>query len=594
VGELVFAHRALELSREREAPMSSPTTLLAERFERALVAAFGPDFAGTDAALRRSDHADYQANVALGLKKRVPGAPRDTAAKLLAAAQLDDLCEKVEIAGPGFINLTLRPEILADLAHEAARDPRLGVACTDAPDTVVIDYSAPNIAKEMHVGHLRSTILGDAVARTMEFLGHRVVRQNHLGDWGTPFGMLIEHLIDLGEDATDLTVGDLNGFYKAARAKFEASPEFAERARKRVVELQAGDARTIALWKRLVDESTRYFQAVYDKLGVTLRPEHAAGESLYNDRLAGVAEELERRELARVDDGALCAFPPGFSGKGGAPVPLIVRKQDGGYGYATTDLAAVKYRVDALGGTRLVYVVGAPQAQHLAMVYKTAELAGWLAPPVRAEHMAFGSVLGADGKMFKSRSGDTVKLMELLVEAEERALAAVREKNADLDEAAQRAIAHAVGIGAIKYADLSSDRVKDYVFEWSRMLAFEGNTGPYLMYQHARIRSIFRRAGLTPNPNERIVVEAKEERALVLALLAFEGVVRDVAAHLEPHRMCTYLYELASTFSSFYERCPVLKSEGATRASRLALCDLTARVLAQGLSLLGIEAPEQM
>jgi arginyl-tRNA synthetase len=577
--------------------MADPVHALSRALKAAIVAAFGDEHAATDPSLRRSSHADYQANAAMALGKRLGKPPREVAAAIVAALDVSGLCRKVEIAGPGFVNLTLDDAYLARELADTAQGGRLGIAPAARPETVVVDYSGPNAAKEMHVGHLRSTIIGDAIARVLEALGHRVIRQNHLGDWGTPFGMLIEHMLDLGEDAAakELSVGDLNTFYKQARAKFDGDPAFAERSRLRVVRLQGGDEPTLALWRRLVRESTRYFEAVYRRLGVTLTEADFAGESFYNPMLPDVIAELSGKGLARESEGALCVFPAGFTGKGDEPLPLIVRKQDGGYGYPTTDLAAVRHRLRTLGAERLVYVVGAPQSQHLAMVFATAREAGWLAPPARAEHVAFGSVLGADKKMFKTRSGDSVKLSDLLDEAVERASKVVREKNPELDAAAADAVARAVGVGAVKYADLSSDRIKDYVFDWDRMLAFEGNTAPYLMYAHARIRSIFRKAGVASPRGAGVALGEPAERALALELLRFGAVLEDVAATLEPHRLCGYLFELAGAFTTFYERCPVLRADSEeVRRSRLALCDLTAEVLAKGLGLLGIEAPERM
>ncbi|WP_437894638.1 arginine--tRNA ligase [Sorangium sp. So ce124] len=577
--------------------MADPVHALARALQAAITAAFGAEHAAVDPSLRRSTHADYQANAAMALGKRLGRPPREVAAAIVAALQLDGICRKVEIAGPGFVNLTLEDAYLTRELAETAGGGRLGIAPAAQPETVIVDYSGPNAAKEMHVGHLRSTIIGDALARVLEALGHRVIRQNHLGDWGTPFGMLIEHMLDLGEAAAsqELSVGDLDAFYRQARAKFDGDPAFAERSRRRVVRLQGGDEQTLALWRQLVRESTRYFESVYRRLGVTLTDADFAGESFYNPMLPDVIEELGRKGLARESEGALCVFPAGFTGKDGAPLPLIVRKQDGGYGYATTDLAAIRHRLTAVGARRIVYVVGAPQSQHFAMVFATAREAGWLAPPARAEHVAFGSVLGADKKMFKTRSGDTVKLSDLLDEATERASKVVREKNPELDAEAADAVARAVGVGAVKYADLSSDRIKDYVFDWDRMLAFEGNTAPYLMYAHARIRSIFRKAGVESPREAGIVLSEPAERALVLELLRFGAVLEDVAATLEPHRLCGYLFELAGSFTTFYERCPVLRAESdEVRRSRLALCDLTAEVLAKGLGLLGIEAPERM
>ncbi|WP_437982209.1 arginine--tRNA ligase [Sorangium sp. So ce117] len=577
--------------------MADPVHALARALQAAITAAFGAEHAAVDPSLRRSTHADYQANAAMALGKRLGRPPREVAAAIVAALQLDGICRKVEIAGPGFVNLTLEDAYLTRELAETAGGGRLGIAPAAEPETVIVDYSGPNAAKEMHVGHLRSTIIGDALARVLEALGHRVIRQNHLGDWGTPFGMLIEHMLDLGEAAAsqELSVGDLDAFYRQARAKFDGDPAFAERSRRRVVRLQGGDEQTLALWRQLVRESTRYFESVYRRLGVTLTDADFAGESFYNPMLPDVIEELGRKGLARESEGALCVFPAGFTGKGGEPLPLIVRKQDGGYGYATTDLAAIRHRLTTVGARRIVYVVGAPQSQHFAMVFATAREAGWLAPPARAEHVAFGSVLGADKKMFKTRSGDTVKLSDLLDEATERASKVVREKNPELDADAADAVARAVGVGAVKYADLSSDRIKDYVFDWDRMLAFEGNTAPYLMYAHARIRSIFRKAGVESPREAGIVLSEPAERALALELLRFGAVLEDVAATLEPHRLCGYLFELAGSFTSFYERCPVLRAESdEVRRSRLALCDLTAEVLAKGLGLLGIEAPERM
>ncbi len=576
--------------------MADPVLTLSRAFAAAITAAFGAEHAATDPAIRRSTHADYQANAAMALAKRVGKPPRVVAAAILEHLRLDDVCEKIEIAGPGFFNLHLKAEYLERELGETVASPALGLAPSAAPETIVIDYSAPNVAKEMHVGNLRSTIIGDVLARVLTAQGHTVIRQNHLGDWGTPFGMLLEHLVDLKEAASELSVRDLGGFYKEARAKFDADPAFADRARRRVVLLQAGDAPTLALWQALVGESKRYLNTVYERLGITLTDADIAGESLYNPMLAEVVAELEAKGLARESQGAMCVFPPGFTGREGEPLPLIIRKQDGGYGYPITDLAAVRYRVQRLHATRLIYVIGAPQSQHLAMVYATATLAGWLAPPARAEHVAFGSILGADKKMFKTRSGETIKLLELIDEAVDRASKVVTEKT-DLDADQRAEVARAVGIGAIKYADLCNDRIKDYVFDWDRMLAFEGNTAPYLMYAHARIRSIFARIardGLTAAPGA-FALRDPAERALSLEILRFGSVVAEVERTLEPHRLCGYLFELASAYTSFYERCPVLKAAtDEERASRLSLCDLTAKVLARGLDLLGIEAPPRM
>ncbi len=568
--------------------------LLSQRLADAFAAVAG---APADPVVRRSQHADFQADGALPLARRLGRAPRDIAADALARADLDGLVATAEISGPGFINLRLRDDTLARLVTAMGADQRLGVPVTAAPETVIVDYSAPNVAKEMHVGHLRSTVIGDAAARTLSWLGHDVRRANHVGDWGTPFGMLIEHLLDLGETeaAHELSVGDLNGFYQGARAKFDADPGFAERSRQRVVALQSGDATTLRLWRLLVDESEKYFLAVYDKLGVTLTAQDFYGESYYNDMLDPIVDALDALGLLRESDGALCVFPAGFTGRDGEPLPLIVRKRDGGYGYAATDLAAIRHRIDGLAATRLLYVVGTPQHQHLTMVHQTAREAGWLAEPARAEHVGFGQVLGADGKKLASRAGQSVKLVELLDEAVTRAAAIVAEKNPDLDAETQAEVARMVGIGAIKYVDLAGDRIKDYTFAWDRMLSFSGDTGAYLQYTHARIRSIFRRGQVAADPGAAVVLSHPAERALAMELLGFAAVVAEAGRTLQFHRITGYLQGLAGAYTAFYEACPVLKADGdALRASRLLLCELTARTLAQGLDLLGIGAPERM
>lgn len=579
--------------------MADPATLLTHAFRDAIAAALGEEHRAADPSLRLSQHADYQANVAMALGKKLKKPPREVAQAIVSVLSLGDACDKIEIAGPGFVNLTLSDAFLTREARAAAADPDLGLARAASPQTVIVDYSAPNVAKEMHVGHLRSTIIGDCLARVLGALGHRVIRQNHVGDWGTPFGMLIEHLVDVGEEgaARELGLGDLNAFYQQARKKFDADPAFADRARRRVVLLQGGDEATLGLWRTLFDLSARYFESVYERLGVLLTREDIAGESFYDPLLAETLSELEAKGLAKESEGALCVFPQGFTGREGEPLPLIVRKQDGGYGYATTDLAAIRYRLSTLGATRLLYVVGAPQAVHLTMVFQAAKEAGWLVPPARAEHVAFGSVLGSDKKMLRTRAGGSLKLTSLIDEAIERAAAKVAEKNPDMPEADRAVIARAIGVGAIKYADLSSDRIKDYVFDWDRMLAFEGNTAPYVMYACARSRSIFRKAGAERGsiaPDE-IAVAAPAEHALALALLRFGSVVTQVGETLEPHHLCGYLYETAGLFMAFYDKCPVIKADSdAERRSRLALCDLTARVLQRGLGLLGIDVPERM
>jgi arginyl-tRNA synthetase len=581
-----------------------PVHILTERLQGAIGAAFGPELTGADPVLRRAGQArfgDYQANAAMALSKRLGRPSRDVADAIVGRLDGRGLLAKVEVAGNGFINLTLDDGYLAAETAASAASPTLGVTPTSAPHRFVIDFAGPNVAKEMHVGHLRSSVIGDALARILEFLGHRVMRQDHLGDWGRQFGMLIEHLVDLGWDSdagAPRSIADLNELYRQAQGKLDSDPAFADRARTRVVALQSGDARSMALWKELVAESRRHFEQVYRRLGLTLRPEDVRPESFYNDTLGPMVTELEQKGLVRVDQGALCAFPPGFSGRDGGPLPLIVRNSFGGYGYAATDLAAVRYSVRDLGADRLVYVTDARQAQHFAMVFSVSEQAGWLGERARAEHAPFGTILGPDGKPFKTRSGDNIRLADLLDEAVERARAVVAEKSPDLEGDAADLVAEAVGVGSVKYNDLANDRVKDYVFDWDRMLAREGNTAPYLQYAHARIHSIFRRgAELELEPTfggAGLELTAPQERALALALVGFDSAVHASADHLQPHRLCTYLFELATTFTTFYEACPVLRADPDVRDSRLGLSALTAAVLGKGLDLLGIEAPERM
>jgi len=554
---------------------------------------------GIDTAVRQSDRADAQINGSLALAKAMGSTPREIAEKILEVDELKDICSSAAVAGPGFINLTFSNEFLARELAIASTSDKLGVASAPTSRRVVIDYSAPNVAKEMHVGHLRSTVIGDALVRMLMYVGNTVVRENHVGDWGTPFGMLIEHLIDLGETsaAKELSIGDLDSFYRSARKKFDESEEFQKRARTRVVALQGGDAETLRLWKLLVAESTRYFQTIYETLGVLLQDSDVMGESAYNSLLPQVVQRLSDLGLLTNSDGADVVFPDGFTNRENQPLPLIIRKTDGGYNYATSDLACVIDRVERLDASLLLYVVGAPQAQHLQMVAAVAKQAGWLQAPREMVHVSFGNVLGADRKMLKTRSGDTIKLDALLTEAVERAAAAVAEKNPELSADKQLEIARIVGIGAVKYADLSTDRIKDYTFDWDRMLSFDGNTSPYLQYAHARICSIFRRAnverasvrGVTP------IIEHAAEHELAMRVLQFDSALWDTLDKYSPHRLCTYLYDLASSFSSFYEQCSVLKAESEQqRNSRLMLCDLTARVMQSGLGVLGIEAPEQM
>jgi arginyl-tRNA synthetase len=585
--------------------MADVTTLLIER----LRAAFDTVLPGADPVLRRSDRADFQANGALALAKELGRSPREVAGAVVEAADLAGICERVEVSGPGFVNLVLSGDFIRAQVAAMAADERLGVEVAAEPDTVVVDYSSPNVAKEMHVGHLRSTVIGDSLVRMLVHLGHVVIRENHVGDWGTPFGMLIEHLIDIGEARTvdELSIGDLNPFYQEARRSFDADEGFRERSRKRVVLLQSGDPETLRLWRVLVDQSIVYFDEVYSKLGVLLTDDDVRGESFYNPLLPKVVEDLGALGLLVEDEGAQCVFPPGFTNREGEPLPLIVRKSDEGYGYAATDLAAIRDRVDRLGATRILYVIGTPQSQHLQMCFAVARMAGWLPAGRTAEHVNFGHVLGEDHKMLRTRAGVSPKLVDLLDEAVLLAEAALADRGAPEETRAE--VARALGIGAVKYADLSNDRTHDYVFDWKRMLAFEGDTGPYLQYAHARIRSIFRRAeigatGPAGGPSRRadeeagaaeLELDAPEERALGMALLGYVPALASAVADAAPSKLCAYLYGLASTFTTFYERCPVLRApDEQTRRSRLVLSDTTARVLAVGLHLLGIDAPDQM
>ncbi|MFJ2034238.1 arginine--tRNA ligase [Streptosporangium sp. NPDC087985] len=584
--------------------MTDPQLVLTERVQQALAAAFGTEYSDADPLIRPSQFADYQANVAMSLSKRLRRAPREVAQEIAAhltgeaaGAQGEPFPGTVEVSGPGFLNLTLSDEWIAAQAATVLADPRSGVALSASPQTVVIDYSAPNAAKEMHVGHLRTTIVGDALARVHEHLGNRVIRQNHLGDWGTPFGMLIEHLLDVGEKAAvaQLEAGEGNVYYQAARAKFDSDPVFNSRARARVVTLQAEEPETMRLWHIFMDATVHYFNKVYTQLGVTLRDEDIAGESMYNPMLAQVCDELQERGIAVVSDGALCVFPPGYTGREGQPLPFMIRKSDGGYGYATTDMATIRYRVQDLKVDRILYVIGATQALHMSMLFDSARMAGWLPDHVSAEHVQIGSVLGSDGKMFKTRSGESVKLLDLLSEAETRAAGVIRDS--DYGEAERAKIAHAVGMGAVKYADLSVSHDSEYVFDFDRMLALTGNTGPYLQYAQARIRSIFRKGGVDPaEATGPIVLSHPAERALALQLLGFASAVQEMAEGSAPHKLANYLFETASVFTTFFENCPVLRDDvaPATRASRLALCALTLRVLETGLGLLGVPVPERM
>ncbi|DAC36655.1 MAG TPA: arginine--tRNA ligase [Candidatus Poseidoniales archaeon] len=498
----------------------------------------------------------------------------------------------------GFVNIKAEPEWLAARLGDLLPDDRLGVAIEETR-VAAVDYSAPNVAKEMHVGHLRSTVIGDAIVRMLMHKGHTVHRENHVGDWGTPFGMLIEHLLDLGEGnaADELGMGDLDGFYKQARGKFNSDEKFVERSRNRVVMLQSGDEETLRLWQVLVDESMRYFNEVYGMLGVLLTNDDIMGESNYHHLLPEVVTRLHDRGILEDSEGAKVVYPGGWVNREGEPMPLIIQKADGGYNYATTDLACIIDRVERLGCNDLLYVVGTPQTQHFKMVFEVAIQAGFMDDSHNAAHVKFGSVMDSDGKILKSREGQAIKLVDLLNEAVVRAEQAIAERNPSMEDEQRHKIAKTIGIGAVKYADLSTERSKDYVFDWERMLSFDGNTSPYLQYAHARICSIFRRSQIVrPLPRDTVISLGYEEEALLARrLINFSAMVDESLSTYSPHRMCTYLHSVASAFASFYENCPVLSSEDdGIRMSRLALCDITARTLSTGLGLLGIESPEQM
>jgi len=529
---------------------------------------------GIDPELRpatKPQFGHFQSNVALRLANAEGRRARDVATDIVARLEVADLCEPPEIAGPGFLNFRLRTDVLASAVTDQLGDPSVGLVPAERSETVVIDYSAPNVAKQMHVGHLRSTIIGDCLHRVLAAVGHRVIPQNHVGDWGTQFGMLVEQILDEGIDAGDLDLASAEAVYQRANARFRADPDFANAARRRVVALQSGDPATRSVWRQLLEVSKAGFNAAYARLGVLLTDADLAGESIYNDDLAAVVAELEESGIAVIDDGALCVFVEGFN------APMIVRKADGGYGYSTTDLAAVRHRVRDLHANRIVYVVGAPQAFHFDQVFAVARMAGFLPDDVRAEHVAFGQILGADGKKFSTREGTAVTLNTLLDAAEEQA-------------------APPVAIAAIKYADLSTGLNKDYVFDVGRMVQTTGNTGPYLQYAHARMSQVLRKADADGYGEQTkvLVLDEPAEQTLALLLTRYGETVDEVADTLQPHRLCAYLYDLAGALSIFYEQCPVLKSAGDVRDSRLALCLATKRVLASGLNLLGIEAPERM
>ena len=607
---------------------------------------------------KNAEHGDFQINGVMGAAKKAKQNPRELAQKVAEVLADNAVIESAEVAGPGFINLRLRPEFLAQNIQTALNDARFGVAKTDKPQTVVIDYSSPNLAKEMHVGHLRSSIIGDSISRVLEFMGNTVIRQNHVGDWGTQFGMLVAYLVEQQKDNAAFELADLEQFYRAAKVRFDEDAAFADTAREYVVKLQGGDETVLALWKQFVDISLSHAQAVYDMLGLKLRPEDVAGESKYNDDLQPVVDDLVQKGLAVEDDGAKVVFLDEFKNKEGEPAAFIVQKQGGGFLYASTDLACLRYRVGTLHADRLLYVVDHRQALHFEQLFTTSRKAGYLPEDVKAEFIGFGTMMGKDGKPFKTRSGDTVKLVDLLDEAINRAEQVVKEKNpkwqltTELEDGLKKIssltnsdnlknklkynlenkkleitlendvvyhlpidkidkivrgaeeytdtalsdaekIARVVGIGAVKYADLSKNRTSDYVFDWDAMLSFEGNTAPYLQYAYTRVQSVFRKAGEWDATAPTVLTEPLEKQ-LAAELLKFEDVLQSVADTAYPHYLAAYLYQIATLFSRFYEACPILKSEGATRNSRLQLAKLTGDTLKQGLELLGIDVLDVM
>jgi len=571
--------------------------LLSDKVTQALVAAGAP--ANSEALVRQSAKAqfgDYQANGVMGAAKILGIAPRQLAEQVLTHLELDGIANKVEIAGPGFINIFLDPAWLAKQVEAALADERLGVAPVK-PQTIVVDYSAPNVAKEMHVGHLRSTIIGDASVRTLEFLGHNVIRANHVGDWGTQFGMLIAYLEKMqNEHANEMDLSDLEAFYREAKKHYDEDAAFAERARAYVVKLQGGDEYCREMWRKLVDITMSQNQKNYQRLNVTLTKDDVMGESLYNSMLPGIVADLKAKGLAVESEGATVVFLDEYKNKDGEPMGVIIQKKDGGYLYTTTDIACAKYRYETLGADRVLYYIDSRQHQHLMQAWTIVRKAGYVPDSVSLEHHMFGMMLGKDGKPFKTRSGGTIKLSDLLDEAVERAGKLIAEKNPDLSSEELAKLVDVVGIGAVKYADLSKSRTTDYIFDWDNMLAFEGNTAPYMQYAYTRVSSVFKRAGIDEKSlTGDIVLTEDREKALAARLIQFEETITQVAREGTPHVMCTYLYDLAGLFSSFYEACPILTAESEEqRNSRLKLAALTARTLKTGLDTLGIETVERM
>ncbi|NDJ58028.1 arginine--tRNA ligase [Enterobacteriaceae bacterium 4M9] len=572
--------------------------LLSDKVSQALIAAGAP--ADCEPQVRQSakpQFGDYQANGVMAIAKKMGMAPRQLAEQVVAQLNLTDIASKVEIAGPGFINIFLEPTFLASLVDDAVKSERVGVAKVAQPQTVVVDYSAPNVAKEMHVGHVRSTIIGDAAVRTLDFLGHHVIRANHVGDWGTQFGMLIAYLEkQQNEHAGEMALADLEGFYREAKKTYDEDEAFAERARGYVVKLQGGDEYCRQMWRKLVDITMTQNQITYQRLNVTLTRDDVMGESLYNPMLPGIVADLKAKGLAVESEGATVVFLDEYKNKEGEPMGVIIQKKDGGYLYTTTDIACAKYRYETLHADRVLYYIDSRQHQHLMQAWTIVRKAGYVPESVPLEHHMFGMMLGKDGKPFKTRAGGTIKLSELLDEAMDRARRLVAEKNPDMDAAELENLARAVGIGAVKYADLSKSRTTDYIFDWDNMLAFEGNTAPYMQYAYTRVLSVFRKAGIAESElTAPVVISEDREAALAARLLQFEETLGVVARDGTPHVMCAYLYDLAGLFSGFYEHCPILSAQSDDiRQSRLKLALLTAKTLKLGLDTLGIETVERM
>lgn len=543
---------------------------------------------------RSPQYGDYQANGVMALAKRLRRNPLELGEEVIRQLNLGNIADKIELAGPGFINIFIAPNFLAERINYLSKN-RL-VAKTSAAQTIVVDYSSPNLAKEMHVGHLRGTIIGDAVARTFDYLGHRLIRQNHFGDWGTQFGMLISYMLELEKNQANISseLADLEIFYRAAKERFDSDEKFARSARENVVKLQSGDEQCLALWEKFIAISIQHCQILYQKLNITLTENDIVPESFYNDKLQEIVSRLDEKGLLTESDGAKCVFLDEFKNKDDKPLPTIIQKSDGGYLYATTDLAGIRYRNEILKADRILYVVDARQSLHFQQVFAVARKAGFVNDHCSLEHLSYGTMMDKDGKPFKTRTGNTVKLTELLDEGVERAYKLVSRKNPCLTEDDKKSIAKVVGIAAVKYADLSKNRNSDYIFDWDSMLAFEGNTAPYLLYAYARIQSIFRRQNIELEAEFLVTIQQDEEKELALKITQFTDVVEAVAQDCLPNQLCLYLYELAGSFMKFYEACPVLKAEELIRDSRLGLCQITSKTLKQGLELLGIDTLEKM